>query len=84
MVMVACPNISERTLALTFLDTSKVAHVVLRSSKRICGKPVRSSRGLKRCAVTYWRTKRLVDLRGEYESSYSSSFSEQGIEDGIS
>jgi hypothetical protein len=53
--MVACPNISETILGLTFLDSSSVAQVCRRSWNRIGGNPAGSSKGLKRRAVTYWR-----------------------------
>jgi hypothetical protein len=51
MAMVACPNISESTLGLMFFVSSRVAHMCLRSWKRIWGRPARLSRGLKRCVV---------------------------------
>jgi hypothetical protein len=51
MAMVACPNISETTLGLTFFVSSRVAHVCLRSWKRIFGSPACLSKGLKRCVV---------------------------------
>jgi hypothetical protein len=53
MAMLARPNISETTF--TFLESTSVAHVCRRSWKRISGKDVRLSKGLKRWAVTCWR-----------------------------
>jgi hypothetical protein len=55
MAIVACPNISETTLGLTFLDSSSVAHVCRKSWKRISGSAARLRSGLKRWAVTCWR-----------------------------
>jgi hypothetical protein len=53
--MLAWPSISETTFGFTFLESKSVAHVCRRSWKRISGKLVRLSKGLKRRAVTCWR-----------------------------
>ena len=47
MAMVECPSISETILGLTFRESKSVAHVCLRSWKRIDGRSARLSRALR-------------------------------------
>jgi hypothetical protein len=48
MAMLACPGISETTLALALLISSSVAQVWRRSWKRMLGSPAFSSSGAKK------------------------------------
>src|SRR5918998_2631201 len=47
MAMVECPSISETILGLTFWDSRSMAHVCLKSWKRIGGRPARLSGALR-------------------------------------
>ena len=47
-----CPSISETIFGFTLRVSSSVAHVCLRSWKRISGNPTRLRRGLNFCFVT--------------------------------
>jgi hypothetical protein len=53
--MVAWPKSSCTNLACTPLPNSMVAHVCLRSWKRICGRPAFESKGLKERVTSSWR-----------------------------
>jgi hypothetical protein len=54
MLRLACPKVSWTILGLTFFLASSVAHVCLRSWKRISGRPARLRRGLKWRFTTFW------------------------------